>query len=190
MLKKGFTLLEVLISISLFFVIIFMLFSLLNFSIETQRKYLYEKELIEVADDLKRKIEFELSDTIQISEVLDSEGILHTNISDEEIDIVCFKMIKNPKSYGKNNYIEKIIFYKTFEQDSRRSVWIYKNSSKYRTINTKLYYNYRSYEIGTHLYKIYIKKTIDEIYSFRLIFKYYDKDVFYEKQFLVKLNNY
>lgn len=185
--RKGYTIIEILISVSLILILFLSLFKIMNLSFKLYKNYSYNKELLESSDLLKRVLSKELSDIEYIDSYIDTNDNIMIDIPEEGIDLKCIKFKKSRYSKFYNNYVEKIIFIKSYDIDKRRSVWLIKNSNNNKNIDISKYTSYSSYEIGIHLNNINIKKVNESLYLMSLEFKYYDKDIFVHKSIFIKL---
>lgn len=189
MVRRGFTLLEILISISLTLILLSASFSIFSSALIMNKNIIAEKELIEIGNFLQKVLTKEFSRADRIESILDKENSIHTNIGGTLIDIRAIKLIRSKRVNYRNSYKEQLIYLKDYGNDLRRSMWSYKNSSIYRKININLYSTYRAYEIGTQVKSLRIKQIQNNIYYIELILKYYDMDIVHQKSFLVKLQD-
>lgn len=187
--KRGFTLLELIISIVLLLAVLNTAFSIFSSAVMMNRQIIAEKELIEVGEFLQHTLTREFSRAKRIEAVLDKDNAIHTHIGEDIIDIRCIKLIRSKNITFSGSYKEELIFLKDYEDDERRSVWIHKNSNGHYPANIKIYRSYSSYEAGTHLKSMKISREQDNIYRIALELEYFDTEITYGKNFLVKLQD-
>lgn len=186
--KKGSTLLELIISIAMSLAILGAAFSILSSALLMNRNIIAEKELIEIGEFLHNSLTKEFSRSAEIESVLDKDNVVHTHIGDRFIDIRCVKLIRSKRISYNSPYKEELIYLKDHEADGRGSLWAHKNSNSWKT-NIKAFASYRSYEIGTQVDSLKIKRVEGNIFLLELVLKYYDTDIDHRKSFLVKLQD-
>lgn len=164
-------------------------FSIFSSALIMNRNIIAEKELMEIGDFLQKALIKEFSRADRIESIIDKDNTVHTNIGDTLIDIRAIKLIRSKRINYMNSYKEQLIYLKDYENDLRRSMWSYKNSSIYRKININLYSTYRAYEIGTQIESLRIRRVQNNIFHIELLLKYYDMDIVHQKNFLVKLQD-
>ena len=185
--RKGFTLIEITISMVLLLTLMGSAYSLLSTAVKMNANFRAEKELVENAPLLQSFLEKEFERAMRVDEVLDKDGVLHTELNHIPVDARCIKLTRSKHSLlqsaeGSTLYINQLIY---LREDDRKSVWSVKNSNKLAQISAK---NYKGgYEVGVHVDSILLSKVEEDIYNVELIFKYYQTKFEYKTSFFVKM---
>ena len=185
--KKGFTLIEITISMVLLLTLMGSAYSLISTAIKANANFIAEKELIENAPLLQSFLKKEFERSESIDEVLDKNGNLHTELSHIPVDIQCIKLTRSKHNLlqsadGSKLYINQLIY---LRDDERKSLWSMKNKNEFTQISAK---NYKGgYEVGVHVDSILISKIEEDIYNIELTFKYYQTNFEYKTSFFVKM---
>lgn len=187
--RKGFTLLEISISIVLILLIIHSAFSLMSTTFLMKQNIIAEKELIEVGEFLQNKITTEFSRAESIDEVLGKDGNVYSAVDKSPIDARAVKLKRSKNIPLESSYLEELIYLKDFQTDARSSLWIFKNARESLQLNIKNYSAYGGYEIGTYVESMKISLMEKNIYQIELGLRYLDTDIVKTKHFLVKLQD-
>lgn len=187
--QRGFTLIEVITSITLMLVVVNAGFVLFAGAIRMNQTIIAQKQLMEIGEFLENSLITEFSRAERIDSILSKDGTIYSNVGTEGIDVRAIKLIRSKHTNYSQPYREELIFLKDFEIDYRRSMWIAKNSNEFKTMDVKRYFSYSGYEVGTWVEALKIFRISDKIYRIELGLLYAETNINYSKSFLVKLQD-
>lgn len=187
--QRGFTLLEILISVALILSVIHSAFVLLSTTFSVNKEMIAEKELVEVGEFLQNRISEEFRRCSKVEAPLGKDGTIYTQINEDPISIQCVKLLRSHYTSYASAYKEELIYLRGYEEDGRSSVWLFKNARESLSVDIKHYSSYGGYEIGTYVEEMTIAQVDTAIYQIELKLRYLDTDIRKTKHFLVTLQD-
>ncbi len=185
--RKGFTLLELIISISLMLTVLGATYGLLGVGFRLNKQVVMEKELMEIAEQFQRLLITEFSQAGSIEAVLDQSGRIHSSLGSDPIEVKSIKLVSSNRPM-QLEYQETLIFLKDYSTDYRHSVWMVKGKTK-NSVDVSASMHSTAYEIGTLVEEIQIKHIEKNIYQLDLFLTYFDTNIHHTKSFFVSLQN-
>lgn len=183
--KKGFTLIEISISIALILFVLSSSYSLLATAIKVNQNFIAEKELTEAAAAFQTYLMVDFSRAESVDQVLDENNVVYEDIGSRPIRAKCIKLTRSKNILYQRAYINQLIY---LDDKDRGSVWAFKNSREAFDVDVRHYKAYTgAYEIATHIDSIQISREDEKIYRIDLELKYYETDFQYKTSFLIKL---
>lgn len=187
--RRGFTLLELTISISLMFSILGAAYAMLSLGFQINRQIVMEKEMIEIGEQLQSFLTTEFSRASSIEAVLDKSGKVHYSVGSEPLDIQSIKLIRSKFISYQKPYREALIFLKDYEKDYRHSIWLIRESRDYVNLDVISSQAGKAFEIGTQVKGIQIEHIDQNIYRIEMTLTYFDTGIDRSKSFFVRLQN-
>lgn len=186
--RRGFTLMELTISIALLFLVMNTAFAMLGTAFSMNQSMIADKELMEVGEMLETALQTEFSRAASIDGVLDTQGNIHSSVGNSPIEVQCIKLLKSKQTHVQSSYFEELIYLKNQDTNGRKGIWVTKNSNKYRVMNIKHYKSYGGFEVGTQVDSFRILKE-EDLYRIELSLRYKNTENKHNKSFLVKLQD-
>jgi len=183
--KKGYTVVEVLISLMLASFIIVISFNLFSELTRRNNESMIKKELIESADYLEQIIKREFSRSEEITDYLDVNEKQYNEIGSEPVQFICISFKRTRYTLYQSGYVEEFLIDGKYKKNARRPVYISKQSNL--NFSSKNYRNLTSFEVGNHISKMMISRIDSNIYRMWLDLEYENTGISYSKNFIVEL---
>lgn len=182
--RKGFSLIEITISIALTLTIVSAAYSLTTTALKIHSRFLAEKELTETSALMKSFLKIEFERASKVDEVLGLDGKTYTEIDRALIETVCIKLTRGKNTLYQRPYINQLIY---LRDDNRYSLWSFKNSRESLAVHAQNYMGYSgAYEIGTYLKAMSISRIAQNIYNIELTLCHYQTGFEYKTNFYAK----
>lgn len=185
--EKGYTMIEVLISLMLASFIIVVSFSFFSEMVHRYNRSVAEKELVESADYLEQVIKREFSRASGVLDYLDPQGIEHYKIDSEPAEFICISLKRTRFTLYQSGYAEAFLIDGKYRNSLRKPVFISKESRTDKS--SKNYRNLSVFEVGNHVSAMMISRIDEDKYRIWLELEYQGTEIKYSKNFIAELQS-
>lgn len=184
--NKGFTLVEIIVSLMLSLIIFTSSAGLIATLGSFRDRSLIRNELYESANFIQQMFEREFKDTSDIIGIKTDDGKLLTEIPEIFVEFESILLKRSHFILESSNHKALAIYKKDHHIRERKPLFIFKSQSLDIGLLNKIS-TVVGYESGTNLYKMALKKVSDTIYEIQLDLTFESQTQSYTRNFYVKL---